>query len=403
MRGQTPPCGGVELNRKSMSQSATKARPKHKAKKTSADKTAKANGASVWARAFRDQLPILVAGALYVLCIIGESIYCGVPLRQFMRIAYILPIIMIKCVILLLGFGAVSFVRGLFRRGARKKPLAGRIGFAWAYTDKLVSRYLDGEVFAYGCIGLLVAAANSFYFIQKSLVHVLHFYSWDEAFIAADRFLHFGHQPNEFVVWLTQTFHLGHVLDIGYFLWFVVMYAILGYGLFWDNNLKRRLKFLWCFLMAWVLLGSVMGLWFSAAGPLFYHDFFPRQPDPYADFVKYISDFGPHEFPIAFWSGQHLLEWTTNGELVNINAVVAFPSMHIAIAWLATLYGFSINRKLGYAGVAFCGIIYLATVLFGYHYAIDSYVSLAVVSLMWWATGKYLDRRYPGEPKLKRV
>jgi hypothetical protein len=200
-----------------------------------------------------------------------------------------------------------------------------------------------------------------------------------------------------------QTFHLGHVLDITYFLWFVVMYLSLGFTLFWDNDLKRRLRFLSCFLLCWVLLGSVLGLWFSAAGPLFYHDFFPHKPDPYADFVNYIRDFGPQEFPIAYWSGKHLLEWTTNGQAVNFNAVAAFPSLHIAIAWLATLYGFSIHRKAGYAGAVFCVLIYLATVLFGFHNALDSYVSVIFVSLMWWGAGKLLDRRYGDVSPLTRT
>jgi len=70
--------------------------------------------------------------------------------------------------------------------------------------------------------------------------------------------------------------------------------------------------------------------------------------------------------------------------MVNFNAVAAFPSLHIAIAWLAMLYGFSINRKnrLG-RGRGSAGLYIWRTVLFGYHYALDSYVSVACVSLMW--------------------
>ena len=358
---------------------------------------------SRWARAFYDQKLILLTGALYIAVIIAESLYAGVPVSQFLRVFLILPLIVVKCVLLLLGLSVGVLLCGLFLPEARKKKMLQRWRHGWSHMDDLATRYLNGDVFAYGCLGVLVMVANGFYFIQKCLIHVLHPFAWDDAFVSADRFLHFGHSPDEFVVAITQMFHLGHVFDVAYFLWFVVMYLSLGFTLFWDNDLKRRLRFLWCFLLSWILLGSVLGTWFSAAGPLFYHNFFPHKPDPYADFVRYIDDFGHKDFPIAYWSGKHLLEWTTNGEIVNFNAVAAFPSMHIAIAWLATLYGFSISRKLGYAGAAFCVLIYFATVLFGFHYALDSYVSLICVSLMWWAAGKLLDRRHPKDVILTRA
>jgi membrane-associated phospholipid phosphatase len=147
-----------------------------------------------------------------------------------------------------------------------------------------------------------------------------------------------------------------------------------------------------------------MGLYFSSSGPLFYHSFFPDKPDPYAGFVNFIRDYGPGDFPLAYAGGVHLLAWTRSTDMININAVAAFPSLHLAIAWLATLYGFNIDRRLGWVGVVFCVLIYLATILSGFHYAIDGYVSLAVVSLMWHLAGKLLDRRHGAYPiPLKRV
>lgn len=383
-----------------MASAGTKSHAKKKQAKPAAHKPAHP---SRWSRAFHDQKYIVLMGVLYILAVAGESLYAGVPVTQFLRVFYILPLIVIKCIILLIALAAGALVRGLFLPEAKRKRLLHRWRHGWDHMDQLVSKYLDGDVFAYGCVGLLVMVANGFYFIQKCLIHVIHPFAWDDAFVAADRFLHFGHSPDEFVIYLTKTFHLGHVLDVAYFLWFVVMYLSLGFTLFWDNNLKRRLRFLSCFLLCWIVLGSAMGLYFSAAGPLFYHDFFPHKPDPYAGFVEFIKDYGPHNFPIAYWSGQRLLDWTTNGQIVNFNAVAAFPSLHIAIAWLATLYGFSVNRKIGWVGVGFCVLIYLATVLFGYHYAIDSYVSLAIVSLMWWGVGRLLDRRHGKAAPLARV
>ncbi len=377
-----------------MSVTATKSRLKKQASLKAENPAASSDAR--WSRAFQAQKGILLTGLLYILAIVAESVYVHVPFTQFMRIGLVIPVIILKCFILLATMGFGVFVKAWATQ--RKGPRAA----ARHALDVGLKYLFDGDVFPFACIGLLVIVANGFYFVQKSLIHVLHPYAWDDFFIAADRFLHFGHLPNEFIVPLTRALSLGPVLDVLYFLWFVMMYLSMGYGLFWDGDLKRRLRFLWCFLLSWILLGSVLGTWFSAAGPLFYHDFFPSRPDPYADFVEYIATAGKHDFPMAQWSGEHLLMWTTNGDLVNLNAVAAFPSMHIAIAWLAMLYGFSINRRAGYAGAVFCVAIYLATVLFGFHYALDSYVSIICVSLMWWAAGCVLGRAYPNTVALKR-
>jgi hypothetical protein len=384
---------------------STKSRTKKKPKPAKAKHAARPEqpGHSPFRRAFLDHRALLLVGLLYVLAIIAESVYAGVPADQFDRIFYVVPVIILKCVVLLLAMGVGAFLRGMWLTEAREKTFFKRLAHAWKHADDMASRYMNADVFAYGCIGLLVMVANAFYFIQKSLAHVLHPYAWDDVFIGLERVLHFGHLPHEFVIALTEKLHLGRVIDGCYWAWFAVMYLGLGFCLFWDRNLKRRLRFLWCFLLSWVLLGSVFGTWFSAAGPLFYHNFFPYRPDPYADFVRYIAERGQEIFPIAYYSGQRLLEWTTNGEMINLNAVLAFPSMHIAVAWAVTLYGFSIRRWAGIAGAVFTFVIYLATVLFGYHYALDSYFSFIAVSVMWWIAGRVLDKRYPEDVQLKRA
>ena len=344
--------------------------------------------------------PILF-GAVYIAVVTLEAVYCSVPLAQYMRVGYALMLVAAKCVILLAGMGAVVYLRAFFSSEAGRE---GRVRFAHRRVVEVSDAYMSGEVFAYGCVGVLAIFAICFYFIQKSLINIIHPFAWDGIFIVWVKLLHFGHFPNDLLVPVIDALHLGPLLDITYFFWFGVMYMGLGYNLFWDNDRQRRLRYIWVFLMAWILLGSLMGVVFSAAGPAFYHDFFPNKPDPYAGFLAYIEAHGPHDFPIADHSRKWLLGWTTNGQKVNINAVAAFPSLHLAVAWLNALYGFSISRKLGIAGVIFTALIFMATILFGFHYALDGYVSIVLVSLLWWGMGKALARRYPPDTKpLKRA
>ncbi len=351
--------------------------------------------------AFRAYQEIIMFGALYIAVVVAEAVFCGVTLPEFFRVGYAVLLLVVKCVIFLTALAGFTYLKGLFQT-----PDAGksRFGHAQGRLAVLQKSYFEGEVFAQGCVGLLAIFAIVFYFIQKSLIAYVHPFAWDDVFIALDRKLHFGTLPNEFVVPIVEKFQLGGLLDIAYFFWFAVMYAGLAYNLFWDNDRKRRLRFMWVFMFSWILLGSLMGVIFSAAGPVFYHDFFPNTADPYKDFVAYIDAHGPTEFPIAYHSRFLLLGWTTNGKMVNPNAVAAFPSLHLAIAWLMVLYGWNIRRGLGIAAVVFAVLIYFSTILFGYHYAIDGYVSVILVSLLWWLMGKYLNRFYPpSTPLLRRI
>jgi len=351
--------------------------------------------------AFKDHRELLMCGVLYIAITVLESFFCEVTIAEFSRVFLGFVLVILKCVILLVIMGGGVYLRGIFL-----PPMPGktRLQSAGLLLDDMQQRYLRGEVFAQGCIGLLVIMCATFYFIQKSLLTVLHPFEWDFTFAEVDKFLHFGHTPDEFIVPLADKFHLGGLLDVAYFFWFAVMYGLIGFGLFWDNNRKRRLQLLWAFFLSWALLGSLVGTVFSAGGPVFIHDFYPHVADPYKDFVAYIDAHGPTDFSIAYRSRFLLLTWMNNGQMVNPNAVDAFPSMHLAIAWLAVLYARCFSRKALAAALAFVVLIYMATILFGFHYGVDGYVSIILMTLIWWAMGKYLSHYYPeSDPPLRRV
>ena len=355
---------------------------------------------SPYKNAWRYYRELYVAGIAYVAAVLAQVWLHDVPFEEFVRVFWAILLVAVKCVMLLVGMGAWVFAKS-FARG--KGSFAEKWKGAKAHLSKTVDDYMSGDVFAYALVGVPVLFAIDFFFVQKSLIPYLNYYSWDPLLAAWEQALHFGFYPHEFVIPASDALGLGLYYDHCYYFWFVVLYLGIGYNLFMDTDVKRRLRFYWVFFLTWTIIGSAGAIWLSSVGPLFFHDFYPVLADPYTGLVRHFEEAGS-QFPIASASRVWLLHWATNGQMVNVNGLSAMPSMHVAIAWLVFLYGAGISRAWMVATLVFCISILLGSVYFGFHYALDGYVSILLVSLMWWGVGKAIDRRYPPDTKpLKRL
>lgn len=344
--------------------------------------------------AWREYKPLYIAATIYVLAILAETVIFAVPFDQFMRVGWAMLLVTFKCLLLLAAMSGWVF----FHRFATVKGTFEERGDnAKAHLMTTARAYAKGELFAYACVGLPILYAINFFFIQKSLIAFANPYSWDPVFAAWDKLLHFGRYPHEWVIPVADGLRLGisTYFDLVYYVWFVILYVGLSFNLFLDRDRHRRMRFYWVFFLSWAIIGSVMALGFSSVGPLFFHDFYPGRSDPYAGLVKHFTEQGPGSFPIAHYSRTLLLHWATNGKMVNVNALSAMPSLHVAIAWLMVLYAWHIGRAWFIAALIFCISIFFASVYFGFHYAVDGYVSVGAVTLLWWIVGKILDKRYP--------
>ena len=73
--------------------------------------------------------------------------------------------------------------------------------------------------------------------------------------------------------------------------------------------------------------------------------------------------------------------------------ISAMPSLHVTIATLCFLVSltYSTSRLLKLATGLFAATIYIGSVHLGWHYASDGLVGIVAVTLIWWATGRYVD------------
>lgn len=341
---------------------------------------------TAFARAWRDYRLLLCIGLLYGVLCTWQAFEVGLTAEGYLRWSWmtfrnIVKFVYVFFAIMLLCVYGREFVRA---RCNFKK--AGASFGAW------LSEYISSDVFAGGMLGLVAAYESVFFLLQKSTVRWVNPWAWDQKFEAWDRALHFGRHPYE---WLFDAFAGGRFdtfMQAAYIGWFGFMYLGLGWALFVDRNRFRKLRFVSVFLLGWALLGGIGASILSSVCPVFYHLFYPDQPDAYAALNAYLAAHADDLAAIIYVQNK-LLEWNANPAVIIPNGIAAMPSMHAAISTLVTIYTWSINRYV-FAVTLFCAVsIVVSSIYLGFHYAIDSYFSILCIGFMWWASGRIIAWR----------
>jgi hypothetical protein len=225
----------------------------------------------------------------------------------------------------------------------------------------------------------------------KSAIPLIQPFSWDHEFERLDRWLHGGIAPWELLHPLLAHPLATHVLNIAYNLWFVLLYLTWTWQAFAQGDLKLRAQFFWSVLLSWILLGNGAATFFSSAGPC-YFGLVTGMPDPYQPLLAYLQE-ANRSYPIWALDAQRMVwESFQQGIAIPAEGISAMPSMHVATALLFALLGWGTHRWLGVALTGFFLLILIGSIHLGWHYAVDGYAGALGVALIWWATGKALNR-----------
>jgi hypothetical protein len=226
----------------------------------------------------------------------------------------------------------------------------------------------------------------------KGLIPEINPFGWDVAFADWDRLVHGGLDP-----WRILQPVVGHpfvtfFFDLIYCSWFYVLQLICIWQAFSVARPQLRMQFFLSFLLVWVLLGNVGAVLLSSAGPCFY-DAVVGAPGSYQPLMDYLRDAGS-QFPL--WSPEmqaHLWRGYLHPTLNIAGGISAMPSIHVAMAFLLALVGWRTHRALGVLLAAYTGLILIAAVHLGWHYAIDGYAGIVGTYLIWRTVGWLLSRR----------
>ncbi|MBA5639937.1 phosphatase PAP2 family protein [Duganella sp. LX20W] len=257
-----------------------------------------------------------------------------------------------------------------------------------AYLRRRIGTYVTGQrlLHALPALLLLPLFATSFT-ITKAAVPLLHPYDWDTRLAAADRLLHGGVQP-----WVWLQLLAGHplvtaVLNLAYHLWFFIMFATLYWLVFSTVRPLLRMRFLLSFVLSWILMGNVMAVLLSSAGPCYYH-LVVTGPDPYAPLMHYLHQ-ADHRFPVMALKVQDMLwQGYRHGVGVSGLTISAMPSMHVASSVLLALLGWRLRPAIGVALTVFAVMILAGSIHLGWHYAVDGYAGAAGAILIWTLVGR---------------
>jgi hypothetical protein len=249
-------------------------------------------------------------------------------------------------------------------------------------------RIVERGIIALPCI-LLFPQFSSAFTSVKSAIPLLQPYGLDPLFARWDSLIHGGHAwelIHPLVGYPLVTF----ALNISYNLWLFIILITFALVTVMTSDRELREQYLLSFFGCWILLGSVAAIGLSSVGPCFYGLLYPG--DPYAPLMSYLRSVD-ELYPIWALPTQDMLWERYESNSTGLGSgISAMPSLHVALATLNALLLSRLSRSAGILGWAYLALILVGSVHLGWHYAIDGYVSILAVGLIWRAAGWWASR-----------
>jgi hypothetical protein len=227
--------------------------------------------------------------------------------------------------------------------------------------------------------------------VFKAAIPLIHPFSWDLRLERWDRWLHGGVAPWEWLQPLLGHPLLSQILNVGYNMWFFLLWFAWLWQFFSLRSPQLRMQFLLSIQAAWIVIGSFLAALLSSAGPCYFGRIVGK-PDPYGPLMTYLHQANETHSIWALGTQENLWNGYILGQL-NLGAgISAMPSMHIAIATMFALLGWRTSRAMGILLTLFLIWIMVGSVHLGWHYALDGYVSIVCALVLWWISGWFVRR-----------
>lgn len=226
---------------------------------------------------------------------------------------------------------------------------------------------------------------------MKMMIPRFHAYTWDTFFANLDQIMHFGFAPWEILQLFVGYGPVTFIINVVYNLWLGVLFLVLYWQLFSTRNPQLRTQFFLSFVLCWGILGTLGAILFSSVGPCFYEGLLgDGRFTPLMDYLRATNE---HYLIWALPTQDMVWEHYAEDKLVLGGGISAFPSVHVATAFLFMLLGRQTNKTIGRLTTIFFVFILVGSVHLGWHYAVDGYASIIVTFLIWKGAG-YLTRNF---------
>ncbi|MFZ4540542.1 MAG: phosphatase PAP2 family protein [Rickettsiales bacterium] len=218
---------------------------------------------------------------------------------------------------------------------------------------------------------------------MKSLIPTIHPYTLDPLLQKIDIALHGGTAP---LGWFQSLLTPALTVEMNS-LYLVSWITVITLYFFWQLMREPsvgRSQFISVFYLTWIVAGILLATLLASVGPIYYAEFYN---DAYstlnAGYMKQLYGSGTTKSLLAVDARELLLGFQKNGSITDYNGISAMPSLHVGVAFLIALHSYVYERKLIWITIPFALLMFVGSVALGWHYAIDSYVSVLVVIILW--------------------
>ncbi|MGE5536465.1 MAG: phosphatase PAP2 family protein [Acidobacteriota bacterium] len=220
----------------------------------------------------------------------------------------------------------------------------------------------------------------AFWTYKFHIPELVPFYA-DRALANVDEVIHFG-APWRFLHSITPDAAVPAMVLIYFPAWVVQFAAVIVFAAFHSND-GNRTRYLVSFATVIAGLGTLLAGTLSSVGPIYYDRFLGGAR--FAGLTDALHANADASLIIRVSEQLYAAYVTGTGGLVA--GISAMPSIHVAVPALNTLFLLTVNRWAGIAGCIFTAAIMFESVYFGWHYAVDGYVSVIAVSVIWYVAG----------------
>lgn len=142
-------------------------------------------------------------------------------------------------------------------------------------------------------------------------------------------------------------------------------------------------------LLTWLVGGWLVAFCFSAAGPVFAHLFDPSLQPRFEDLRLSLAMLLPRDSMIL-GTQNYLASAVQQTVAVKGGGISAMPSMHLGVC---SVYVFaSRGTRWFHPALILWAVIFIGSIHFGYHYAVDGIVAALIAALCWFAVNRLTVR-----------
>lgn len=174
-------------------------------------------------------------------------------------------------------------------------------------------------------------------------------------------------------------------LEVAYFpAWATLFLLSLAGAVFWPRLRDVRAQYLWTYMLVWIVLGNLVAASVMSAGPTYFEEVTGQAT------YRQLSALIQANLPVTTGVREWLWLNYRDGGTAPAIGISAFPSLHLAQSTLFVLLAQRIGRLAVWAMLGFGILIFLGSVAFGWHYAIDGWFSIGATVVIWKLVGRAL-------------